>query len=187
MARDEASTLDWATQAWLNLAALIDGEQPRAGVILKFLEQAPADVKATARRVRADAAIPASDRAEPHLGLATTHQLLDEIASRIDTDYALGGGGLDYTTVGGRPDSYDIPAGPFTRRTPQMGDMVRVDSDPGFGIKGSISRVEELVISLGVVKGVILYVAGRRFHLNPDEVTVVTYDNDTRTWAEVPA
>lgn len=40
---------------------------------------------------------------EPHLGLATTRQLLDEIAARIEMDYYSGGGGLDYTTVKGRP------------------------------------------------------------------------------------
>lgn len=40
---------------------------------------------------------------EPHLGLATTRQLLDEIAARIDVDGANGGGGLDYRTVTGRP------------------------------------------------------------------------------------
>ncbi len=42
-------------------------------------------------------------RREPNLGLATTRQLLDEIRSRIEADYASGGGGLDYTTVRGRP------------------------------------------------------------------------------------
>jgi hypothetical protein len=41
---------------------------------------------------------------QPQLGLATTRQLLDEIAARIDVDYSSGGGGLDYTTVGGRPN-----------------------------------------------------------------------------------
>ena len=35
----------------------------------------------------------------PRLGLATTRELLAEIAARIDVDHALGGGGLDYCTV----------------------------------------------------------------------------------------
>jgi hypothetical protein len=46
---------------------------------------------------------PAAERAQPYLGLATTAQLLDEIRARIDHDYFAGGGGLDYTTVDGRP------------------------------------------------------------------------------------
>lgn len=44
------------------------------------------------------------------LGLATTGQLLDEVRSRIDTDYLQGGGGPDYTTVTGRPDATDRPS-----------------------------------------------------------------------------
>lgn len=39
----------------------------------------------------------------PRLGLATTRQLVQELQARIETDYASGGGGLDYTTVHGRP------------------------------------------------------------------------------------
>lgn len=38
-----------------------------------------------------------------NLGLATTAQLLDEIRARIEVDYHAGGGGLEYTTVRGRP------------------------------------------------------------------------------------
>lgn len=41
----------------------------------------------------------------PNLGLATTAQLLDELRARIEIDYFAGGGGLGYTTVGGRPES----------------------------------------------------------------------------------
>jgi hypothetical protein len=41
----------------------------------------------------------------PHLGLATTGELLNEIRSRIALDYQLGGGGLDYTPKHGRPDN----------------------------------------------------------------------------------
>lgn len=44
------------------------------------------------------------DADQPNLGLATTRQLLEEITSRIHTDYSSGGGGLDYTSVHGRPD-----------------------------------------------------------------------------------
>lgn len=46
---------------------------------------------------------------EPHLGLATTQQLIDEITTRIKIDYYAGGGGLDYSTVKGRPD-HDLQA-----------------------------------------------------------------------------
>jgi len=42
--------------------------------------------------------------AEASLGLATTRQLLTELTARIDVDGASGGGGLDYTTVAGRPE-----------------------------------------------------------------------------------
>lgn len=38
-----------------------------------------------------------------NLGLATTGQLIDEIRSRVEVDYFAGGGGLEYTTVRGRP------------------------------------------------------------------------------------
>lgn len=39
----------------------------------------------------------------PLLGLATTRELLDELRARIEVDYFAGGGGLDYTTINGRP------------------------------------------------------------------------------------
>ena len=39
----------------------------------------------------------------PHLGLATTREILDELRCRIEIDYYAGGGGLDYSTVKGRP------------------------------------------------------------------------------------
>jgi hypothetical protein len=42
---------------------------------------------------------------EPNLGLATTAQLLEELRVRIEVDYYSGGGGLDYSTVRGRPDA----------------------------------------------------------------------------------
>lgn len=43
------------------------------------------------------------DNDGPRLGLAMTGELLDELRSRIDVDYHNGGGGLEYSTVGGRP------------------------------------------------------------------------------------
>lgn len=41
---------------------------------------------------------------QANLGLATTEELLNEIRSRIEIDYFSGGGGLQYTTVDGRPE-----------------------------------------------------------------------------------
>jgi hypothetical protein len=43
-----------------------------------------------------------------NLGLATTRELLDELRARIEVDYYVGGGGLDYTTVEGRPGERNI-------------------------------------------------------------------------------
>lgn len=45
------------------------------------------------------------------LGLATTGELLDELRARVNLDYFVGGGGLGYTTVGGRPDGTALPDG----------------------------------------------------------------------------
>lgn len=68
------------------------------------------------------------------------------------------------------------------RRTPQVGDMVRVHTDPAyFGILGAISRVEWLTRD-GHPH---ITVAGRGFSLDRSNVTVVTYDNETGTWNEV--
>jgi hypothetical protein len=48
---------------------------------------------------------------QANLGLATTQQLLDEVTSRIQMDYYIGGGGLGYTTVGGRSEvAHDLVA-----------------------------------------------------------------------------
>jgi hypothetical protein len=52
-----------------------------------------------------------------NLGLATTRELLEEIAARIAVDYYSGGGGLDYSTVHGRPEGNHPPARPV-RITP---------------------------------------------------------------------
>lgn len=41
---------------------------------------------------------------KPNLGLATSRELLKEITTRIEIDYYAGGGGLDYSTVKGRPE-----------------------------------------------------------------------------------
>jgi hypothetical protein len=54
-------------------------------------------------------------RTGANLGLATTGQLLDEVGTRIEIDYYSGGGGLDYTTVGGRPPG-GIPKTPDEKR-----------------------------------------------------------------------
>ena len=43
-------------------------------------------------------------RRQSNLGCATTRQLLAELSARIEIDYSNGGGGLDYSTVEGRPD-----------------------------------------------------------------------------------
>lgn len=42
---------------------------------------------------------------QPNLGLATTEELLNEIKARIEVDYFQGGGGMQYSTVKGRPES----------------------------------------------------------------------------------
>lgn len=44
---------------------------------------------------------------EPHLGLATTRELLAELAARIEVDGVNGGGGLDYRTADGDRPSRD--------------------------------------------------------------------------------
>lgn len=41
----------------------------------------------------------------PNLGCATTGDILSELRARIEIDYFVGGGGLDYTTVSGRPEA----------------------------------------------------------------------------------
>ncbi len=46
------------------------------------------------------------------LGMATTRQILDELRARIEIDYFAGGGGLDYTTVSGRPEGIAAPVPP---------------------------------------------------------------------------
>lgn len=45
----------------------------------------------------------------PMLGRATTEQLLNELRARIEVDYHNGGGGLQYTTVSGRPSGLSMP------------------------------------------------------------------------------
>ena len=50
-----------------------------------------------------------------NLGLATNRQILDELRARIEIDYYSGGGGLDYSTVGGRPAG-GIPKAPEEKR-----------------------------------------------------------------------
>jgi hypothetical protein len=48
--------------------------------------------------------------AKPQLGLATTRELLAELQNRIELDYFRGGGGLEYTSVDGRPDGGKLPS-----------------------------------------------------------------------------
>jgi hypothetical protein len=47
-------------------------------------------------------------RNKPNLGLAMTRELLAELRTRIMIDYYNGGGGLEYTTVGGRPSPKEM-------------------------------------------------------------------------------
>jgi hypothetical protein len=56
-----------------------------------------------------------SEEPKANLGLATTRELLQELESRIRIDYYRGGGGLNYSTVKGRPESaLDEPDQPST-------------------------------------------------------------------------
>lgn len=70
------------------------------------------------------AAIIADAKPEPNLGLATTAQLLDEIRARIEVDYYRGGGGLDYSTTAGRPESTG-PAVDLFRTRPESDGIGR--------------------------------------------------------------
>lgn len=49
------------------------------------------------------------DNEGPRLGLAMTGELLDELRARIEVDYYNGGGGLEYSTKGGRPRNPNFP------------------------------------------------------------------------------
>lgn len=62
-----------------------------------------------------------------NLGLATTGELLDEIRARIEIDYNMGGGGLGYTTVGGRPHAV---AGQAPAYIQQAWDQAGLDQEP---------------------------------------------------------
>ena len=48
-------------------------------------------------------ALLAAQSSQANLGLATTRDLLAELTARIEVDGYVGGGGLDYSTVAGRP------------------------------------------------------------------------------------
>lgn len=91
---EETPALDWATQAYLNLAALNDGASlPQGRATLEaFLEQAPDTVKRVANDVRAGHTCGCR---HPNLGLATNRDLLGELTARIE----IHGPGLDYRTV----------------------------------------------------------------------------------------
>lgn len=43
-----------------------------------------------------------------NLGIATTEELLTELRARIRMDYWNGGGGLQYSTVNGRPERLKV-------------------------------------------------------------------------------
>jgi hypothetical protein len=58
-----------------------------------------------------------AEEEKANLGLATTRELLLEVAARIAIDFHAGGGGLDYTAVHGRPEDGATPARPI-RITP---------------------------------------------------------------------
>lgn len=47
----------------------------------------------------------------PRLGMATTAELLGELRARIEMDWYSGGGGLGYTTTGGRPEGTALDPG----------------------------------------------------------------------------
>lgn len=70
--------------------------QPKPDANAAYWEARQAKSKAETERVTKTAK-PVCN--EPHLGLATTQQLLDEIQARIMMDGYSGGGGLSYRTV----------------------------------------------------------------------------------------
>lgn len=49
-----------------------------------------------------------AEEVKPNLGLATTRELLKEVAARIEADYYMLGGGLDYSTIAGRPEQASV-------------------------------------------------------------------------------
>jgi hypothetical protein len=78
--------------AGIELTEVADGEKS------DLMQRALEDAKGT------------EDRPKANLGLATTAELLEEIKARIEVDYYSGGGGLQYTTVGGRPEGLGVTA-----------------------------------------------------------------------------
>jgi hypothetical protein len=76
----------------IELTQVADGEKS------ELMQRALEDAKGT------------EDRPKANLGLATTAELLDELRARIEIDYYSGGGGLQYTTVGGRPEGPTVTA-----------------------------------------------------------------------------
>lgn len=91
---DDSVSLNSAVFQALGAASACWEYLERAGVFDS--EQAERIGQALLQKIREDEG--------PKLGLATTRQLLEEIKTRIDMDWYNGGGGLNYTTVEGRPD-----------------------------------------------------------------------------------
>jgi hypothetical protein len=82
-----------------------DGRLTLRGLVESVIRAVAVDMDAETRRAVVDRLMFDITRltARPNLGLATTRELLAEISARIEIDYANGGGGLDYSTVSGRP------------------------------------------------------------------------------------
>jgi hypothetical protein len=76
--------------AGIEVTEVADGEKS------ELMQRALEDAKGT------------EDRPKANLGLATTAELLDELRARIEIDYYSGGGGLQYTSVGGRPEGPSV-------------------------------------------------------------------------------
>ena len=97
---DETVTVSGAVYEALGAASMCWSETPH-GV---FDSVRAAEIGEALEGVIAAAHTDGTLCTDPHLGLAMTQQLLDELTSRIRVDYFAGGGGLDYSTVKGRPD-----------------------------------------------------------------------------------
>lgn len=83
---EETLMMDWSTQAWLNLAAILDdGGRPDTATIDAFLAQAPPQIRDTAIKVRLDALRGATEQA-PLPGDPNVDDLVDAI--RLTQEYA---------------------------------------------------------------------------------------------------
>jgi len=91
-AMDEPQASDWSTRKRCDHICLLDDEHVERGEVHQYGYEIPS---------------PRLSDDKPNLGLATTRELLDELRTRIEVDYYVGGGGLDYSTVNGRPGGND--------------------------------------------------------------------------------